>query len=396
MAVSRQPEMTQFFQEIEGYNDTDGSLRITFRAFGNTSAEKSLTLPLTPDTAKLEPYEVILHNSPTPAFKMPAKYIEWFTSCFGYEVMLVYLGTNTRPVLFEDMQPIEPDPLTRFLRDKLPFTKGYVERIMGLRQNKQWRISFADCAPYLIASQTSLEDVSSRLPDGTEMDMEKFRPNIVVAGAFEAYQEDYWGKLKINNKTEIIMAHNCVRCASINIDYNTGKPGAGPEGQVLKKLQHDRRIDIGAKWSPVFGRYSFWGVRDADEMIRVGDRVNVSKVNDGLTIWSKWIFLSFPALGRECYTNICTQVGRGWHDTIAEHCSRKIDGCLWTRCHIVEIYIYRNILLLYPPAPTHTKSPPMEFTHFTCILCNLPPTSSPFPQRSEYQSREIHLSNVVG
>jgi hypothetical protein len=87
------------------------------------------------------------------------------------------------------------------------------------------------------------------------------------------------------------MAHNCVRCASINIDYNTGKPGTGPEGQVLKKLQHDRRIDIGAKWSPVFGRYSFWGVQDGDEMVRVGDRVNVSKVNDGLTIWSKFPFL---------------------------------------------------------------------------------------------------------
>jgi uncharacterized protein YcbX len=290
MAVSCQPEMTQFFQEIEGYNDTDGSLRITFRAFGNTSAEKSLTIPLTPDTAKLEPYEITLHSSPTSAFKMPSKYNDWFTSCFGYEVMLVYLGPNTRPVLFEDMQPIEPDPMTRFLRDKLPFTKGYVERLMGLHQNQQWRISFADCAPYLITSQTSLEDVSSRLPEGVEMDMEKFRPNIVIAGAFEAYQEDYWGKVKINNKTEIIMAHNCVRCASITIDYDTGKFGTGPDGDVLKKLQKDRRIDIGSKWSPVFGRYSFWGVGEPDEIVRVGDRVNVSKVNDGLSIFSKSSF----------------------------------------------------------------------------------------------------------
>jgi hypothetical protein len=53
MAVSREPEMTQFFQEIEGYNDSGGSLRITFRAFGSASAEKSLTIPLTPDTEKL-------------------------------------------------------------------------------------------------------------------------------------------------------------------------------------------------------------------------------------------------------------------------------------------------------------------------------------------------------
>jgi uncharacterized protein YcbX len=288
MAVSRQPEMTQFFQEIDGYNDADGSLRVTFRAFGNASAEKSLTLPLSPDTSKLEPYEVTLHNSPAPAFKMPAKYNDWFTSCFGYEVMLAYIGPNTRPVLFEDMQPLEPDPLTRFLRDKLPFTKGYVERLMGLRQNEQWRISFADCSPYLIVSKTSLDDVSSRLPEGEEMDVTKFRPNIVISGAFEAYQEDYWGKLTINNRTDIIMAHNCVRCKSINIDYNTGKPGVGAQGEVLKKMQKDRRIDIGSKWSPVFGRYSFWGVSQKDEMIRVGDRANVTKVNDGLTIWSKF------------------------------------------------------------------------------------------------------------
>ncbi|KAH8727926.1 hypothetical protein GQ44DRAFT_769987 [Phaeosphaeriaceae sp. PMI808] len=267
MAVSRQTEMTQFFQEIDGYNRDDGSLKVTFRAFGNTSKENSVTIPLTPDTSKLEPIEIDLHGSSTPAFKMAAKYNDWFSSCFGYEVLLVYLSTNTRAVLFQDMQPLEPDPLTRFLRDKVPFTQSYVDRLMGLRQNAQWRIKFADCAPYLIVSQTSLENVASRL-DGATMDITKFRPNIVIAGAFEAFQEDYWGALKVNNKTDIIMAHNCVRCNVINVDYKTGKNAEGPEGEVLKRLQHDRRIDIGSKWSPVFGRYSFWGV------------------NDGLTIWS--------------------------------------------------------------------------------------------------------------
>lgn len=83
------------------------------------------------------------------------------------------------------------------------------------------------------------------------------------------------------------MAHNCVRCASINIDYDTGKPGTGAQGEILKRLQKDRRIDIGAKWSPVFGRYSFWGVGAKDKVVKVGDQVNVSKVNEGLTIWSK-------------------------------------------------------------------------------------------------------------
>lgn len=287
MAVSRYPEMTQFFQEIDGYNSPDGSIRVTFRAFGNRAKETSVTIPLMPDTEKLEPYEANLHTSPTSSFKMPAKYNDWFSKCFGYEVLLIYLGNNTRSVLFQDMQPLEPDPLTKFLREKIPFAGSYIESLMGLRQQDNWRISFADCAPYLICSQTSLENVSDRLPDGEEMDITKFRPNIVVKGAFDAFQEDFWGKIKINNRTELIMAHNCVRCKSINIDYETGKPGTGPSGEVLKKLQKDRRIDIGAKWSPVFGRYSFWDMKAKDEVVKVGDRVNVSKMNEGYTIWSK-------------------------------------------------------------------------------------------------------------
>ena len=120
------------------------------------------------------------------------------------------------------------------------------------------------------------------------MDIEKFRPNIVVEGAYEPYEEDYWGRVTVKGGTEILLPHNCVRCKSINIDYKTGKPGEGPSGEVLKRLQKDRRIDVGAKWSPVFGRYGFWG-KGREEVWRVGDRVNVVKVNDGPTVWSKFM-----------------------------------------------------------------------------------------------------------
>ncbi|KAF1945765.1 hypothetical protein EJ02DRAFT_395488 [Clathrospora elynae] len=281
MAVSNYPEMTQFLQEMD--NDT---ITVKYRAFGDAENSKTFTIPLKPDTEKLEPFDVTMHSSPTSAYKMSDKYNAWFSSCFGYDVILVYLGSNTRSVLFQNMQPLEPDPLTRFLKKYIPFANPYVEKVMGLHQNEQWKITFADCAPYLVCSQTSLEDVSSRLPEGVDMDITKFRPNIVLKGAFEPYQEDYWGKIKINNKSEITLAHNCVRCKSINIDYETGKPGKGPSGEVLKNLQRDRRIDIGAKWSPVFGRYGFWDQKGGKEIVRVGDRVNVSKVNEGLTIWS--------------------------------------------------------------------------------------------------------------
>lgn len=283
MAVAHYPEMTQFLQAID-----DDFVTVNYRAYGDTEKVKSIKVPLLPDVEKLEPFEAVLHSSPTSAFKMPEKYNTWFSECFGYEVVLVYIGDNRRAVMFENMQPLEPDPLTRFLKKSVPFAGSYVESMMGLHQNEQWKITFADCAPFLICSQTSLEDVSSRLPEGEEMDITKFRPNIVIKGAFEPYQEDYWGKVKINNGAELTMAHNCVRCRSITLDYNTGKVAQGEAGNVLKKLQSDRRIDIGAKWSPVFGRYSFWDPKRKSQVVKVGDRVNVSKVNDGLTVWSKF------------------------------------------------------------------------------------------------------------
>ena len=146
MAVSRSPEMTQFLQEIDGYNTPEGTIRVTYRAFGDTSKESSITIPLTPDVSKLELFNYDLHNSPISAFKMPPQYSAWFSKHFGFEVLFVHLGDNTRPVLFEDMQPLEPDPMTRFLR-RIPLMAGYVDNLMGLRQQSQWRITFADCAP---------------------------------------------------------------------------------------------------------------------------------------------------------------------------------------------------------------------------------------------------------
>jgi hypothetical protein len=51
--------------------------------------------------------------------------------------------------------------------------------------------------------------------------------------------------------------------------------GTGESGSVLKKLMTDRRVDPGAKYSPVFGRYSFLGRESVGESIKVGDEVKV-------------------------------------------------------------------------------------------------------------------------
>ena len=119
------------------------------------------------------------------------------------------------------------------------------------------------------------------------MEMYKFRPNIVVDGhAEDAWAEDFWAELRIGAENTLQLTGNCVRCVSLNVDYKTGKPAEGEEGNVLKRLMKDRRVDVGSKWSPVFGRYAFLGGRHSKGIvIAVGDGVEVTRRNAERTVW---------------------------------------------------------------------------------------------------------------
>ncbi|KAK5275048.1 hypothetical protein LTR40_013745, partial [Exophiala xenobiotica] len=83
---------------------------------------------------------------------------------------------------------------------------------------------------------------------------------------------------------------NCARCNSLNVDYATGKVAEGESGKILKKLQSDRRVDLGAKWSPVFGRYGFLArvpEGKSAAVIKVGDEVKILKRNRERTRFGK-------------------------------------------------------------------------------------------------------------
>lgn len=261
MAIARYYQMAQFLTSID--EDTS-TLTITW-----TPENKAISFPLEPDTDGLERLEVKLHDSKVQGYKMAPKYCNWFTTCFGYEVAFVFLGEGLRDVRIDGLDPSSPP-----------------KNIFGRPTSDGHRITFADCAPYLIVSKTSLEDVSSRLPEGEAFDITKFRPNIVLSGAAEAWEEDFWASLRIKD-ADIMCKHNCARCASINVDYATGKQGTGESGQMLKKLMKDRRVDAGAKYSPVFGRYSYWGSGEKKVEFAVGDEVMVTRLNKERTVF-KW------------------------------------------------------------------------------------------------------------
>ena len=282
-AIAADNEMCRFFPSL----DADKTiLTIVFKPLDG-SADKTVDFPLEPDTEDLEVIDVLMHKSPTKAYRMPDSVNDWFTECFGYDVVLAYIGNNTREVRLTS---------DKYKSHESGTSGGWLSSvtniITGSTANGPDTIKFSDVAPYLVVSSKSMDDIHKRLPDGETFDITKFRPNVIVSGAQEAWEEDYWAELTIGDEgTKIECEHNCGRCRSINIDYETGAQGEGEAGKMLKKMSSDRRIDKGTKWSPVFGRYSFLHPSSEGREIKVGDAVTVSRRNKEHTAFGKF----FPA-----------------------------------------------------------------------------------------------------
>jgi len=275
----------------------DGEDVINVRYCGNsphdTEAGKEvqpLKVPLTPDLSSLERIEAILHGSPASAYRMGDSYDAWFSQRFGVPTILVYLGDGRRAVLGKTLVPKAAQE---------PQQKGWITSLTSYITGSQGpdaapSISFADVAPLMVASESSLQDVRERLLNGFPVEMYKFRPNIVVDGEGEdAWAEDFWAELQIGSedadgvqKSTLQLTGNCIRCLSLNVDYKTGKPAEGEDGSVLKRLMKDRRVDPGSKWSPVFGRYAFLDGRHTEGItVAVGDDVEITQRNTERTVW---------------------------------------------------------------------------------------------------------------
>ncbi|KAL3437172.1 serine hydroxymethyltransferase-domain-containing protein [Aspergillus tetrazonus] len=336
MHIPHFPEMSLFQTELlEPGSGDNARIRVTYHPPGSESAEQvngtgygkeeeALHIPLNPDTRDLEQLAVVMHRSPTKGYNMGPKYNEWFSERFGYDVVLAYLGDgNGRAVLgtftpgkhvahkdqrqglnlgyvaallavigviYIALTVLTPSPpgfafvAAGFLgrRDRVGMmvaVGALLPAFLVLRRQstKDERITFADTAPYMVVSETSVANVTDRL-EGEEMDMRKFRANIVVSGAETAFEEDFWAELVIGDaQVRLLLTANCVRCRSLDVDYETGKMGTGESGKVLKKLMADRRVDTGAKYSPVFGRYAFLEGQSDLKMVRVGDEVIVAR-----------------------------------------------------------------------------------------------------------------------
>ncbi|OAA47616.1 MOSC domain containing protein [Metarhizium rileyi] len=239
--------------------------------------DEVLKVPLNPDTSDLHTVNIDLHLSMVTAYRMGARYDDWFSACFGFNAALVYIGHGRRPVLGTYAPHVLIDRPPPQQRGWLSTMSGHGAGTGQPAKDKPW-LAFSDLAPFLVASEKSLANVRARIPS-SDVSMTAFRPNIVVDGESD-YDEDFWAELSANQEPFLTMTKMCNRCSSLNVDYDTGRIADGERGTVLKKLMSDRRVDTGAKYSPVFGKYGFLNGGQENMLLSVGDEITVTKRAD--------------------------------------------------------------------------------------------------------------------
>lgn len=97
--------------------------------------------------------------------------------------------------------------------------------------------SFADGAPLLVTTSSSLDDLNRRIvgTGGAPVPMDRFRPNLVLEGT-EPFEEDRWAAIDIA-RVRFRATGPCDRCIVTTTDQLTGQRGKEP----LKTLATFRR-----------------------------------------------------------------------------------------------------------------------------------------------------------
>lgn len=126
-------------------------------------------------------------------------------------------------------------------------------------------VSYADGFPLLITVAASLGDLNRRMPQ--PLPMNRFRPNIVVAGA-APWAEDGWKKIRIGAVT-LDIVKPCTRCVVTTTDQYTGEKDSNEPLNTLKTFRLLRQPGL---TGVVFGQNAVPAVTGT---VKVGDAVDI-------------------------------------------------------------------------------------------------------------------------
>ena len=146
---------------------------------------------------------------------------------------------------------------------------GY-ERPVNPRRDRWGReVHLADAYPLLLCSEASLAELNRLASE--PFPMERFRPNLVVAGdggeddELAPWAEDGWAELAVGEEARFDVVSSCARCTVPNVDQQTGERHREPGLVLAAHRQVDRKT--------YFGRNLVHATIGAQ--VAVGDRVTV-------------------------------------------------------------------------------------------------------------------------
>jgi uncharacterized protein YcbX len=177
----------------------------------------------------------------------------WCSELLAQDVRLVWLDDPARRGMSEKHGGTRADPLA--LTDTGPV---HVTTTASLR------------ALDALAARVHDEVLAGALAAGEPapgpyrpLDMRRFRPNLVVDGDLEAFEEDGWSGLVIGD-VELRFADRCGRCVMTTIDPDTLVKGREPLRTLARHRRADGEVWFGIQMVPVrLGR------------VAVGDAVTV-------------------------------------------------------------------------------------------------------------------------
>jgi len=139
-------------------------------------------------------------------------------------------------------------------------------------------VVFSDLTPFMLMTESSMDDLNSRTPNGEQFNIKNFRPNFVVTGT-SPYDEDSWNRVRIGDNTEFTNVKSCTRCLLTTINYQTGEKH--PKEEPLRTLRSYRvcREPEAKKYERLSPRLGLNLALDRTGTVRVGDKVYVTYKN---------------------------------------------------------------------------------------------------------------------
>ena len=167
-----------------------------------------IALPLAPEGGA--PLRVTVWGEPVDARLVGDAADAWLTAALGQPLRLVY---------FPDASHRPTDPA---------YAAGF-------------ETGFADGFPLLVIGQASLADLNARL--ATPLPMERFRPNLVVAGS-APFAEDSWREVACGDAA-LRIVKPCGRCVVTTTDQQTAERGQEPLRTLATYRRQDGEVNFG-------------------------------------------------------------------------------------------------------------------------------------------------------